>query len=402
MADNNNYIGINGLVTQDLQAIKEDLTNKYNEIYGSSVDINTEQNSPDGQLINIAAQAKMDILDLFTQYYNNLDPDRVVGIPQQILYKLNGLTIKSYTYSYCYVDVVITESLTLQGLDDNIESADGTGYTVRDTNGVRWILAESQNLTPGTYSLNFRAGDLGEVKSAPNTITVMETIQRGVVSVNNPGANYLTGGRGETSAEFRIRRNKSMNIPSQGFDESIMAQMLALTDVTQCKVYDNRTDTVNSDGIPAHGVWIIVQGGTDEEIGNVIYHNIPPGIPMKGSKTVPVPRAIDGEIIEVNYDIAQSADLYIQATLERFSSVAIDEDFVKSELEKITFEIQQMATAAMISTAISNAIGNIGTVYNVQVSLTGDADSWQEYVTPINKDQFFTISADNITLNMAG
>lgn len=398
---NNNYIGSNGLVIQDLQAIKEDLTEQYNNIYGANLDINLEQNSPDGQLINIAAQAKMDILDLITQYYNNLDPDRVVGIPQQILYKLNGLRIKAYSYSYCYVDVTITESLTLQGLDDNIESADGIGYTVRDTNGVRWILAESQNLTPGTYSLNFRAADLGEVKSAPNTITVMETIIRGVASVNNPAANYLTGGRGETSAEFRIRRNKSMNIPSQGFDEAIMSQMLALNNVSQCKVYNNRDDAIDENGIPAHGIWVIVYGGTEEEIGNVIYHNIPPGIPMKGAQSVQVPRAIDGELIEVNYDIAHSVPLYIKATIARFSAVEIDQNFVKSELEKFTYEIQQMATSAEISTVINNAIGSIGTAYDVQVSTTGADGSWQEYVTPSGLDEFFTISAANITLNPA-
>ena len=115
-----NYIGINGLVTQTLEEIRADITQKFISIYGS--DINVEQNSPDGQLINIWAQEKKDILDLFTQYYNNLDPDRVIGIPQQILYKLNGLTINAYTYSYVYVNVTTTQSVTLQGLDENIEN----------------------------------------------------------------------------------------------------------------------------------------------------------------------------------------------------------------------------------------------------------------------------------------
>ena len=112
-----NYIGINGLVTQSLEEIKEDLTTKFKDIYGQ--DINIEQNSPDGQWINILAQEKKDILDLFTQFYNNLDPDRVVGIPQQILYKLNGLTIKAFTFSYVYIYVTVTEDVTLQGLDDD-------------------------------------------------------------------------------------------------------------------------------------------------------------------------------------------------------------------------------------------------------------------------------------------
>ena len=326
----NNYIGTSGLIIQTLEEIVEDLKAQYKAVYGAN--INIEQNSPDGQLINIAAQAKMDILDLITQYYNNLDPDRAVGVPQQILYKLNGLTIKAYTYSYCYVSVVITESVTLQGLDENIESEEGAGYTVRDTNGNRWILAETQNLTAGTYLLNFRAADLGSVTSNPNTITVMETIQRGVASVNNPASNYITGQQGETAAEFRLRRNKSMAVPSQGFDESIQSQMLNLTNVTQCKVYDNREDTTVN-GIPAHTVWVIVEGGTAEEIGSVIYHNIPPGIPMKGAQSVEVPRAITGELETIYYDLPTAVPLYIQATIKQFGETEIDTDFVKSQLE---------------------------------------------------------------------
>jgi uncharacterized phage protein gp47/JayE len=391
----NNYIGVSGLVIQSLEEIINDLTSQYQAIYGT--DINIEQNSPDGQLINIAAQAKMDILDLFTQYYNNLDPDRAVGIPQQILYKLNGLTIKAYTYSYCYVDVVITESTTLQGLDDNLENADGTGYTVRDTNGNRWILAETQNLTPGTYSLNFRAADLGAVTSSPNTINIMETIQRGIANVNNPASNYVTGGVGETSAEFRIRRNKSMAVPSQGFDESIQSQMLSLTNVTQCKVYDNREDTTVN-GIPPHGVWVIVEGGTAEEIGRVIYNNLPPGIPMKGDESVEIPRAISGELETINYDIASPIPLYIRATIKQFSATPIDTDFVKTQLEELSFEIQQMVTSAAISTAISNAVGDTGTPYNIEIS--ADNSTWAEYATPTGLDEYFVIQAANINLTV--
>lgn len=391
----NNYIGNSGLVIQTLEEIVEDLKAQYKGVYGQN--INIEQNSPDGQLINIAAQAKMDILDLITQYYNNLDPDRAVGVPQQILYKLNGLTIKAYTYSYCYVDAVITESVTLQGLDDNLESEEGTGYTVRDVNGNRWILTHTQNLDPGTYTLNFRAANLGAITSNPNTIKVMETIQRGVASVNNPTANYITGGQGETAAEFRLRRNKSMAVPSQGFDESIQSQMLNLINVTQCKVYDNREDeTVN--GIPAHTVWIIVEGGTPEEIGEVIYHNIPPGIPMKGNQLVQVPRSITGELENIYYDIPTAVPLYIQATIKQFGATTIDTDFVKSQLELLTFEIQQMATTADISTVMSNAIGAIGTPYDITIST--DETTWAEYATPSGLDEYFVISAANIDLTV--
>ena len=139
MADN--YFSQTGIVTQSLDAIIAEITGKYQEIYGN--DINIDQNTPDGQMINLLAQMKKDILDLLVQYNSNIDVDQVQGIAQQILYKLNGLEIKSYTYSYVNVQITTNSPTNLQGLDQNINSAEGTGYTVQDTNGNRWILANS-------------------------------------------------------------------------------------------------------------------------------------------------------------------------------------------------------------------------------------------------------------------
>lgn len=390
-----NYIGINGLVTQSFEEIRNDLIAKFKSIYGQ--DVNIEQNSPDGQWINILAQEKKDILDLFTQFYNNLDPDRVIGIPQQILYKLNALTINAYTYSYVYVNVTVTESVTLQGLDDNIDNADGVGYTVRDTNGNRWILATTQNLeTAGTYILNFRAADAGSITSLPNTINVMETILRGVSGVNNPANNYITGNTGETSAQFRRRRNQAMAVPSQGFDESTQSQMLNLDNVTQCKVYDNRSDEVVN-GIPAHGIWVIVQGGTPAEIGRVIYNNLPPGIPMKGSQTVAVPK-ISGDIITVYYDVPKAVPLYVRATIKNFTSSSLDTDYIISQLTQLIYNIQQRAESSDINTAIKEAVGESGAPYNIEISI--DNTNWVEYAEPAGLDEYFVISADTVTLTV--
>lgn len=389
-----NYIGINGLVTQSLEEIRNDLIAKYKSIYGQ--DINLEQNSPDGQWINILAQEKKDILDLFTQYYNNLDPDRVIGIPQQILYKLNALTIQAYTYSYVYVNVTVTEDVTLQGLDENIENADGTGYTVRDVNGNSWILATTQNLTPGTYSLNFRAANLGSVEATPNTINVMETILRGVSGVNNPANNYITGNTGESSAQFRRRRNQAMAVPSQGFDESTQSQMLNLPNVTQCKVYDNRSDEVVN-GIPAHGIWVIVQGGTPAEIGRVIYNNLPPGIPMKGSQSVAVSK-INGDIVTVYYDVPKAVPLYVRATIKNFSTTSLDTNYITSQITELIYNIQERAESSDINTAIKNAVGESGAPYNIEISINGT--DWVEYAEPAGLDEYFVISADTVTLTV--
>lgn len=391
-----NYIGINGLVTQDLASIQSDLISKAKDIYGQS--INVEQNSPDGQWINIWAQEKKDALDLATTIYNNLDVDRVVGIPQQILYKLNGLTINAYTYSYVYINVLTSEDVTLQGLDENIENADGTGYTVRDTNGNRWILAETQDLSPGYHTLSFRAAELGAITALPNTINVMETVLKGVTSVNNPAANYLTGNQGETAAQFRRRRNQAMSVPSQGFLESIESQMLNTADITQCKAYDNKSNTVDENGIPAHGVWVIVEGGTSDEIGRIIYNNVPPGIPMKGEQSAVITKQ-NGSLETVYYDLPTPVTLYIRATIQPFDGTP-DTDYIISQLiPQLDYNIAERAESANITTLLKDIIADMGTVYNVELSQ--DETNWAEYLTPSGLDEFFNVTADSVTLTVA-
>lgn len=389
-----NYIGTNGLVTQDLTEIRNSLIAQFLSIYNLA---SIEQNSSDGQWLNILAQEKKDILDLVTTFYNNLDADRVVGIPQQILYKLNGLTINAYTYSYVYINVLINSDVTLQGLDDNINNADGTGYTVKDGNGNRWILAETQDLAPGQYLLNFRAADLGAITALPNTINVMETVIKGVTSVNNPASNYITGNQGETAAQFRQRRNRAMSVPSQGFLDSIESQMLASPNITQCKVYDNKTNAEDANGIPAHGVWVIVEGGTSDEIGTIIYNNIPPGIPMKGNKSETITKQ-NGNTETVYYDLPQDVPLYIRATLKAFNST-LDTAYIKTQLAlQLNYNIGEMAESANITTILKDILGDTGTAYNVELSL--DETNWDEYLTPTGLDEFLNVTTDTIDLTV--
>lgn len=394
-----NYIGINGLVTQDLNSILNDPENglivKFQDIYNLA---NIEQNSPDGQWLNILAQEKKDSLDLAATIYNNLDPDRVVGIPQQILYKLNGLTINAYTYSYVYINLITSEDVTLQGLDENIESVDGVGYTVKDANGNRWILAETQELAPGSHTLNFRAAELGAITALANTINVMETVLKGVTSVNNPAANYITGNQGETSAQFRQRRNRAMSVPSQGFLESLESQALNTSDITQCKAYDNRTNSTDANGIPAHGVWVIVEGGTSDEIGRIIYNNVPPGIPMKGTQSVTITKQ-NGNTETVYYDLPTPVTLYIRATIQAFDG-SLDTSYIKSQLiSALNYNIGEMAESANLTTLLKEIIADTGTVYNVEVSL--DNSTWADYITPTGLDEFFNVTTSSITLTMA-
>lgn len=369
-----NYIGINGIVTQDLNSIIAELKNDFKGIYGEN--INLESNTSDGQWLNILAQQKIDALDFQVQLYNNLDVDSVVGLPQQVLYKLNGLTIKDFSYSFVYVNVTVSQNVSLSGLDGDIANTDGTGYTVTDMNGNNWILAESISLVQNDepYLLLFRAQELGQITALANTITTMSTIVAGVTEVNNPANNFITGQTGETAAEFRTRRNRSLQAPSQGFKESIEGQLLALNDVSDAKVYDNKDDA-NIDGVQ-----VIVQGGTSNEIGNIIYNNLPPGINTQGAYEATI--TVNNRNKVLNYDKPNPIPILVKGTIESLTGYPndIDLDYVKQTLASKQFNIGEIAESANITTELKNILGETGSPYDVELSLGATGGEWSELI----------------------
>ena len=225
----------------------------------------------------------------------------------------------------------------------------------------------------------------------------METVLAGVIGVTNPANNYITGATGESDSEFRLRRNQTVASPSQGFEDSLQGQLLNLDNVTEAKVYSNRTGSTQN-GIPAHTVWVIVEGGSSVEIGQAIYANVPPGIPMKGTQSVQVQRP-SGATETVYYDTPTAVNLYVKMDVQWISG-NIDTDYIKSQLALQTFNIGQSAEGVNLASVVKDVVTTNGSPYNVLVSK--DNVNWSEIVTPTNLDEYFTISATNVSITITG
>ena len=347
-----NTIDSQGIHTEELPEIIENITNDYKSIYGN--DINTDSDTPDGQRINIEAQAKKDMLDFAIQVYNSFDVDTVTGVAQDRLYKINNIYRQNSGYSFCNVDITVSGPVNLDGLDANATDPDGVGFTVSDINSNNWILLNSVALTgAGTYTLEFRAQNEGEILASPNTINTLVTVIPAVTGVNNASAQYITGNNAESDADFRIRRNKSTAISGKGFYDSLLGDLLSIPLVSQAMVYENDTGVTDADGIPPYSIWVIVEGGTDLNIGKVIYANKSFGCDMKGSTTVNVERA-DGTNFVAKFDRPQTEPLYIQMTIvSKLLDYTPDTLFIKRQLvERMRFGMNETTDVSQITSEV--------------------------------------------------
>lgn len=390
-----NYIDENGIHIDSLSDIVSNLNTSFQTIYGQ--DIILDSNTPDGQMINIFAQSKEDTLQMAVNVYNSFNPDLVIGQAQDRLYKLVGLYRNQAKFSFVNVNITVDRALNLSGLDSNIDVEGGAGYTVSDTNGTEFILANSVSLSSaGTYLLEFRAKNSGAVEVAPNSITNMNTVLLGVVSVNNPESQFLTGNSVETDSQFRIRFNKSRSISSQGFNDGLLAQLLAVNNVSQAVVYQNRTNTTDSDGTPAHTIWVIVEGGAVEDIANVIYANLTDGCGMRGETSYTIQKQNGANQI-ILFDRPISQNLYIQGDLQNLGSTDLDVNTIIQELiNNMTFDIYEGASSSDITCALNSIANGSFVPYNIQVSTNNS--TWSSYVQPTTKQNYFVLSAENINL----
>lgn len=379
----------NGLQTLTQNEIVDSLTQSFKEIYGE--DINVDSNSPDGQLINIFAQMLEDYYEVLQQVNASFDPDQAIGTVLDQRCAINGVQRKEGTYTYVQIDVTVDRSVTLAGLDENsVEDS----YTISDSEGNQFVLANTSNLTSGTTSLRFRASNIGNVEVTPNSITTPVTIILGVLSVNNPSGASEQGTNEETDAELRERRKRSVSISNQGYVDGLLAALENIPDVTKASVYQNRGSSTDADGIPGHSIWVVVQGGSDSEIGQVMDNKVAAGVGMKGTQSVNVAQ-VDGSIATYYFDRPTSQTLYVNLDITTLDGQVIVYDDLKVQIANgLKFQPNETVDSSAIICYIKSIQENVALTCQVST----DGTTWQTVVSPTSKDKYFEITTSSIII----
>lgn len=391
-----NIIDANGLTIQTRQQIVDELLNGadgfrgYYAIYGPT--INVDPNSSDGQLINLIAQAKVDVLELIQQIFDGMDPDQAIGRVLDQRCAINGVVRHAGTYTLTNVDVTATQAVTITGVDDDPDNP----FTVSDEDGNKYVLLETYAFVgAGTQTLAFRAKEIGAIDTTVNTITTMVTILLGISGVNNPDTATSTGTNEETDYALRIRRSKSVAVPSKGYLEGLIGALLAIDDVTNAIVLENDTNTTDGDGIPGHSIWVIVNGGTNTDVAQAIYVKRNAGCGMKGSVEVVVTQ-VNNSTFTIKFDRPTPENLWISFDLTAITG-SIDAAYVRAQiLANLSYDINQPADASAI-VAMVKAIAP-----NAYVSEEGVSDADASYVafketTAVNNQ--WAIAAARIKIN---
>ena len=391
-----NSLSADGLTVASVSEIVASLTASYQSIYGPGANLGA--NSPDGQLIFILAQAIQDTLQVLLQVYATFGIDQAYGVILDQRVAISGIIRNEGTYTEAFVSVTVAQAITLPGQDVLIANPGASVFTVSDTAGNQYQLAESHSFGgAGTASLAFNAVTLGQVQTTPNTIQTIVTVTPGVTSVNNPStANDVEGLSEETDPQLKIRQANSYFLQSVGPADAIRAALLNIP-CADAFVAENDTASPVS-GVPANGVWAIVSpgGATPQQIGTAIYAKKGLGCAMVGAQSYIVVRP-QGNGFTALWDLAIPETLYVQATLyPRIPGQTFDVTADGAALAAaLVYRLGQNPNVGDIVTAMA-AIEPQAIVTNAQVSV--DGSTWEQILTPSDFAHYFVAAAARVSL----
>ena len=390
-----------GLLTKDYNTLVSELQTGFQDIYSQNGEVlNFDSNTPDGQLIQIISLLGSTLRDLITDVYNSCDPDKCVGAVQDNRYQINYLTRRAGAYTLQNVAITVNKTVQLQGLDSSYNDPEASAYALSDDNGNIWYLIDSATLYTGTTVKEFRAKEMGEVVPTIGTITNQVTIVEGVTNViNNVGATSI-GYEQESDSDFRIRRSRSTETRSENNLDTIIANIQALDGVVEVKGHQNVGSTTDTTGTLPHYIWLIVEGGANTEIADIIYANMG-GSGTRGSVTVPIISS-GLQTINIKFDRATVVPLYIKFDLQVITQLGeIDQDAVKEYIAtNLTYGIGEDAETSKVTEVCADALladGGNGYALNVQIST--DGTNWEDYITVSSIADKFTTDVSRITIN---
>jgi len=268
-------VNAQGISAPDYQAILSSITGYYQQIYGA--DSYLDPDSKDGQMVALVALAIHDANNTAIQVYNSFSPSTAMSDALTRNVKINGIGRNGETRSVVDLVCIGTAGQTI------------TNGSVRDANNIIWNLPASVTIQPGgQVTVTATCATPGAVAAMPGKVNQINTPTRGWTSVTNPSA-ATVGTAVEQDSALRIRQSQSVALPSLTPFAALDGAIANVAGVTRHKLYENDTGSQDANGLPAHSVAAIVDGGDVTAIAQTIIGKKGQGVSTFGSTSVLVP-----------------------------------------------------------------------------------------------------------------
>lgn len=337
-----------GITAPSFDEILDFYKNQARLIFGT--DINLDEDTQDGQLLALFALALHNVNAQAIATYNTFSPKTAKGAGLDVVVAVNGLKRKTATHSQADLTIIGQVGTEIKNgiASDSFEN--------------KWLLPPLVVIpTKGEITVTATAEKAGAITAEIGAIATISTPTLGWQSVTNRTPAKV-GNAEESDAELRARQAYSTALPSVSLWDGIVSSLSNLEGVKRVSGTKNDTDTTDENGIPAHSIAMIVDGGQIEDIGKTIYLKKGEGVGTYGKvKTVYVDET--GYPNEIKFNRPEIVNVFVKLTVKPSAT------FISS----VKTEIQERVTAYVNSLPIGVSV-NAGRVLASTIKQNGVLD----------------------------
>lgn len=294
------YVDETGIYLDTFAETKDKFVSDLQEIFGEGV--NVDNAARFGQVVNIFCERVADQNELIQLVANSQDPVSAVGVWLEQMVRINGIDKNEAEYSTATIRITASSSGTTVLAGDEIEDPDV---------GEPFAIDEDVLVAPsGTEIVSATAVNPGAIEAPANTLAKINNPRYGWAAVRNI-ADASIGALEESPADLRARRELAANQTGNSSPSAIYRKLADLDGVTEVAVLQNTDDTVNGQGIPAHSMWPIVNGGVESEVGKLLFENSGGGVGLYGNNSYNYDDPITGATWPIQWSYGVEVPIYV-------------------------------------------------------------------------------------------
>lgn len=377
------YVTSVGLQIPTIEKITEDLATAQRGNMHANID--TEADSPIGQLNGIFGAALREAWEALAVAYNAFDPDSSEGILLDFLAAISGTKRAPATRSR------FTGSRRLRvDLDANktVVAGSATFHVLGDPS-IRFVTTEDVPIDEpvhpaGVYYVSAECDQDGEIHANAGTLTVIATPVVGLNSVINE-FDAVVGQPQDKDPALRLRRVAELRAIGSSTVDGIKSDVLSIElddeskPVITCTVFENVEDVEDPDtGLPPHSLEVLVFDGIvancpNNTLAQTIWDSKPGGIKTVGSSSG---IAIDkkGNSHTVAFSRPTISEIKFEITLEIIATKYPGDVSTKAAIQA-AFTANVTAGGKVRATdyiAALKALNGVVDVPNIQIARVGD------------------------------
>lgn len=310
-----NYIDTTGLILPDTADLHANVTNEFLEAFGRDLVVTPE--SPEGLLISVETEARDSVIRNNAELANQINPDHAGGVFLDAIAALTGLKREGAVSS-----MVVA---TLAGVPGTIIPS---GSRAETEAGDIFVLQHQVMLGASGRENGFFASAVADAIPAPAG-TLTKILDGGVLgweTLTNT-ASAILGHARESDTVFRKKRDDTLFLQGVALSGAIQSAVRAVPGVRSLAFRENTTheeQVIDGVTIPPHTIYIVVDGGSDEDVARALFKNKSLGCGWKGSVTVEVQDDVSGQRYTVRFDRPEYVPIRARITVRVLGGVTLN------------------------------------------------------------------------------